>query len=150
MGDSETVVTEPSAVMDYTAAGYASTGYANSGSDVVPGPGDFNVDGTGSFAASTVAAQGGHTGNTYADSSSVAPEARAGMNISAENAAGGGYDSAVNGNVGTEVGVAVSVENGNAGEVLGVAAVEQQLVDGSGMVSQAPLLHVYVMVEVVM
>ncbi|KAJ6728950.1 PRE-MRNA-PROCESSING FACTOR 39 [Salix viminalis] len=131
MGDSETVVTEPSAVMDYTAAGYASTGYANSGSDVVPGPGDFNVDGTGSFAASTVAAQGGHTGNTYADSSSVAPEARAGMNISAENAAGGGYDSAVNGNVGTEVGVAASVENGNAGEVLGVAAVEQQLVDGS-------------------
>ncbi|KAI5599967.1 hypothetical protein POPTR_002G257100v4 [Populus trichocarpa] len=132
MGDSETVVTEPSAVMDYPAAGYASTGYADSGSVVVPGPGDFNVEGTGNFAASTVAAQGGHTGNTYgADSSSVVPEARVGMNSSAENAAAGGYDSAVNGNVGTEAGVAVSVENGNAGEVLGGAAAEQHFVDGS-------------------
>jgi pre-mRNA-processing factor 39 len=71
------------------------------------------------------------------------------MNSSAENAAAGGYDSAVNGNVGTEAGVAVSVENGNAGEVLGGAAAEQHFVDGSGMASLACLLSVYVMVEVV-
>ncbi|XP_011024481.1 PREDICTED: pre-mRNA-processing factor 39-like isoform X2 [Populus euphratica] len=132
MGDSETVVTEPSAVMDYPAAVYASTGYADSGSVVVPGPGDFNVEGTGNFAASTVAAQGGHTGNTYgADSSSGVPEAHVGINSSAENTAAGGYDSAVNGNIGTEAGVAVSAENGNAGEALGGAAPEQHFVDGS-------------------
>ncbi|KAJ6941550.1 pre-mRNA-processing factor 39 isoform X2 [Populus alba x Populus x berolinensis] len=148
MGDSETVVTEPSAVMDYPAAGYASTGYADSGSVVVPGPGDFNVEGTGNFAASTVAAQGGHTGNTYgADSSSVVPEARVGMNSSAENAAGGGYDSAVNGNVGTEAGVAVSVENGNAGEVLGGAAAEQHFVDGSVPETSAEEDHLWSIVK---
>lgn len=148
MGDSETVVTEPSAVMDYPAAGYASTGYADSGSVVVPGPGDFNVEGTGNFAASTVAAQGGHTGNTYgADSSSVVPEARVGMNSSAENTAAGGYDSAVNGNVGTEAGVAVSVENGNAGEVLGGAAAEQHFVDGSVPETSAEEDHLWSIVK---
>ncbi|KAG6787486.1 hypothetical protein POTOM_009126 [Populus tomentosa] len=148
MGDSETVVSEPSAVMDYPAAGYASTGYADSGSVVVPGPGDFNVEGTGNFAASTVAAQGGHTGNTYgADSSSVVPEARVGMNSSAENAAAGGYDSAVNGNVGTEAGVAVSVENGNAGEVLGGAAAEQHFVDGSVPETSAEEDHLWSIVK---
>ncbi|CAK7333903.1 unnamed protein product [Dovyalis caffra] len=153
MGDSETVVTEPSTVMDYTAAGYASSGYADAGANVVSGPGVFTAEGTGNFTVSTVAAQAAYTGNAYGtDSRSVVPEAHVeesygmeavvGMKSTTDNVAAAenasitpsqaaGYDSAVNGNINTEAGVAVSVENGNAGEVVGGAAAEQQFVDGS-------------------
>jgi pre-mRNA-processing factor 39 len=60
-----------------------------------------------------------------------------------------GYDSAVNGNIGAEAGVVVSVENGNAGEVVGGADAVQQFVDGSGMSSLPCLLYVYVLVEII-
>ncbi|XP_034891480.1 pre-mRNA-processing factor 39-1 isoform X2 [Populus alba] len=153
MGDSETVVTEPSAVMDYTAAGYTSTGYADAIANVVPGPGVYTAEGTGNFTASFVAAQAAYTGNAYGtDSTSVVldghveathgTEAVVGMDSTTNNAAvaenasiappqASGYDSAVNGNIGTEAGVVVSVENGNAGEVVGGADAVQQFVDGS-------------------
>ncbi|KAG6748931.1 hypothetical protein POTOM_048869 [Populus tomentosa] len=153
MGDSETVVTEPSAVMDYTAVGYTSTGYADAISNVVPGPGVYNAEGTGNFTTSFVAAQAAYTGNAYGtDSTSVVldghveathgTEAVVGMDSTTNNAAvaenasiappqASGYDSDVNGNIGTEAGVVVSVENGNAGEVVGGADAVQQFVDGS-------------------
>jgi pre-mRNA-processing factor 39 len=171
MGDSETVVTEPSAVMDYTAAGYPSTGYADAISNVVPGPGVYTAEGTGNFTASFVAAQAAYTGNAYGtDSTSVVldghveathgTEAVVGMDSTTNNAAvaenasiappqASGYDSAVNGNIGAEAGVVVSVENGNAGEVVGGADAVQQFVDGSGMSSLPCLLYVYVLVEII-
>ncbi|XP_061961590.1 pre-mRNA-processing factor 39-1-like isoform X2 [Populus nigra] len=153
MGDSETVVTEPSAVMDYTAAGYTSTGYTDAISNVVPGPGVYTAEGTGNFTASFVAAQAAYTGNAYGtDSTSVVldghveathgTEAVVEMDSTTNNAAvaenasiaptqASGYDSAVNGNIGAEAGVVVSVENGNAGEVVGGADAVHQFVDGS-------------------
>ncbi|KAF5459420.1 hypothetical protein F2P56_023368 [Juglans regia] len=51
MGDSETVVSEPSAMMDYT-----STGYSDASSNVVPNTGASPSEATGVFSASTAPA----------------------------------------------------------------------------------------------
>ncbi|XP_041006894.1 pre-mRNA-processing factor 39-like isoform X6 [Juglans microcarpa x Juglans regia] len=51
MGDSETVISEPSAMMDYT-----STGYSDASSNVVPNTGASPSEATGVFSASTAPA----------------------------------------------------------------------------------------------
>ncbi|KAF9669777.1 hypothetical protein SADUNF_Sadunf14G0142800 [Salix dunnii] len=155
MGDSETVVTEPPAVMNYTAAGYTSNGHADAISNIVPVPGVYIAEGTGNFTASFVAAQAAYTGNAYGtDSTYVVPdghveatygtEAVVGMDSTTNNAAvpenasfvspqAAGYDSAVDGNTSTEAGAVLSDENVNSGEDVGGADALQQFVDGSEM-----------------
>lgn len=75
MRDSETVVTEPPAVMIFTAAGYTSNGYADAISNIVPVPGVYIAEGAGNFTASFVAAQAAYTGNAYGtDSTYIVPD----------------------------------------------------------------------------
>ncbi|KAB5527884.1 hypothetical protein DKX38_021731 [Salix brachista] len=153
MGDSETVVTEPPAVMNCTAAGYTSNGYADAISNIVPVPGVYIAEGAGNFTASFVAAQAAYTGNAYGTDSTYivlvghveaayGTEAVVGTDSTINNAAvtenasfvspqAAGYDSAVDGNTSTEAGVVLSDENGNAGEVVGGGDAVQQFEDGS-------------------
>ncbi|KAJ6343093.1 hypothetical protein OIU76_004935 [Salix suchowensis] len=155
MGDSETVVTEPPAVMNCTARlAIPLMAMLMPFSNIVPVPGVYIAEGAGNFTASFVAAQAAYTGNAYGtDSTYIVPyghveaaygtEAVVGTGSTINNAAvaenasfvspqAAGYDSAVDGNTSTEAGVVLSDENGNAGEVVGGADAVQQFMDGSG------------------
>ncbi|KAJ6401612.1 hypothetical protein OIU84_016919 [Salix udensis] len=140
----ETVVTEPPAVMNCTAAGYTSNGYADAISNIVHVPSVYIAEGAGNFTASFVAALAAYTGNAYGtDSTYIVPDGHVEAAYGTEAVVGtcstinnatvaenasfvspqvAGYDSAVDGNTN---------ENGNAGEAVGGADAVQQFLDGS-------------------
>uniref|UniRef100_A0A2P2MLV3 Pre-mRNA-processing factor 39-like isoform X1 n=2 Tax=Rhizophora mucronata TaxID=61149 RepID=A0A2P2MLV3_RHIMU len=158
MGDSETIVTGTSTVMDYTSSGYTS---------VVSGDASLNVSDTGNVATSAVTAeagctvppaptiadvntygtdpyaviQGAHVDTAYeSDAKSVAGLSSIGKNILSNNATAApsqatDYNS-VNGNFGGGAGIVASLQNGNAVGFVDGAAAEQRFVDGSAMSSE--------------
>lgn len=157
MGDSETVVSETSAVMDYAPASYTSTGYADASSNVVPNTDASPSEATGDFAASAALGDANSTvpggsdlgdGNVYGtEPNSVMEEAHVNTTFETkpavsseeitdpENAATklsqvAGTNYSVNASVG-EVGN-LAVENGNASDNVGRVVDEQQF-DGFGM-----------------
>ena len=151
MGDSETVLSETSAVMGYTSGSYTSTGYVDVSSNVVPDTGAFSSEATGGIAASAAPADANptvpgdtepnpvmqevHVDTTFETKPAVGVANTIEKVTDPENAAtelsqSACNNSSVNGSVG-EAGY-LAVENGNASENLGRAADEQQF-DGFGM-----------------
>jgi pre-mRNA-processing factor 39 len=120
MADSETVVAATS-----TVAGYASAGYADPSSNMVPAPpGDVPADVTCSVP------DGSDLGNvTY--TSNLAVGASEGGEMQ-----GVVYNSSENGNIGSESGNVTSVQNGTASNIANAATPEQQFVDSSVISSE--------------
>ncbi|XP_062148038.1 pre-mRNA-processing factor 39-1 isoform X4 [Alnus glutinosa] len=151
MGDSETVVSETSAAMDYAPASYTSTGYADASSNVVPNTDASPSEATGDFAASASLADANSTvpggsdlgdGNVYGtEPNPVMQEAHVNTTFEPkppvssekvsdpESAAAklsqvAGTNYSVNASVGEAGNLAV--ENGNASDNVGRAVDEQQ------------------------
>ncbi|KDP26468.1 hypothetical protein JCGZ_17626 [Jatropha curcas] len=156
MGDSEMVVTETSTVTDYASAGYVSTGYGDTGSNLVPDSAVYTAEGTGAFAASADAAYSAAAAANFADANAYGAESNStvqgahvdatyeaktddGMGVASDNVGAtentsvmpsqaAAYDSSINGNIGGEAGSVTLAENGTAVDVAGEA---DSSVDGS-------------------
>ncbi|RDX61578.1 Pre-mRNA-processing factor 39, partial [Mucuna pruriens] len=156
MGDSEPVVTETSA-----AEGYASAGYADTGSNPVPDGGAAVDQSVGEAPQATSTYGFGYPnagdGNAYAgDPNSVLQQAQFNATVDSKQAAGvtdaneastglgntdaestlvSDYNSSVNGGVVSDVANAAGLENGNALENADGSADEKQLADGYAALS---------------
>ena len=154
MGDSETIVAQTSEFMRYTSAGYVSSGYADSSTNLIPHPGVFLSVITGDFKVTPIYAdmsdgnayvtdpnsiqQGNHVGEVDEAMVSVGVTDHSQNNAVSENSAMEtaevvSHDSSLNGSVAAVLDNAFSVENGNAVENTNEASEEQHFVDGSGM-----------------
>ena len=149
MGDSEAVVANSSAIMDYTSAAYNSTGSGVYPSESTgdptasgtPADGNYSAFGGGSNSAGQegqISAMydskpaGGSTDENAADVGNTAVDAFKTT----------GYNSSLNGNVVNEAGNVTIVENGDN---VGGASTTPEFVDGSGMFFSSCLLHASVM-----
>ncbi|KAF8388287.1 hypothetical protein HHK36_026953 [Tetracentron sinense] len=156
MGDSETVVAQTSAVMDYTSTDYTSLDYTDASSNAVPVVGTLAPEATEDSIASAIPTDVPYAvpdgsclgdGITYTtDPNSVVQEAPVisiyeakpvvGVTDTSENVVSQDYDSYVNGNGVIEVKnfpETVNGEIGNASNDAGGAAAEQQFGDGSAI-----------------
>ncbi|KAL4351329.1 hypothetical protein GQ457_06G028590 [Hibiscus cannabinus] len=137
MGDSEAVVTNSSAIMDYTSAASNSTG---SGAYPSEATGDLSASGApadGYYAASggdsNSAGQEGQISATYySKPAGVSTDENAADvgNVAADASKAAGHSS-LNGDVVHEAGNATTVENGNAFNNVGGASATPEFVDGS-------------------
>ncbi|XP_021893714.1 pre-mRNA-processing factor 39-like isoform X2 [Carica papaya] len=144
MGDSETVIAEASPVAAYSSVGYTSTAYGDANSNI-SNTISFSSEATADFTACAAPADATNTvasigeGNTYnLDHNSAFQEPYVGMEtpskpntenvVATEGAAmdsskAAGYESTVNGNIVSEMGNVMLIENGNATDNLtGVSA----------------------------
>ncbi|GMJ09042.1 hypothetical protein like AT1G04080 [Hibiscus trionum] len=137
MGDSEAVVTDSSAIMDYPSASSNSTG---SGAYPSEATGDLSASGAPAdvyYAASggdpNSADQEGQTNATYYNKPAgvSADENAAGVGNIAANASEAAGHSSLNGDVVHEAGNAATVENGNIFNNVGGASAAPEFVDGS-------------------
>lgn len=124
MGDGETVVTETSAVIDYSVAGYAS-GYVDAASNVYGSEGIGNTN----YAVPTAVDGNAYVQETHVDTSYGTKSV--GMGGTGENVVATGTP-AVNGNIASEATGVATVEDGSAVENVGGTAAEQHFADGSG------------------
>ncbi|GLT41307.1 hypothetical protein SLA2020_153820 [Shorea laevis] len=123
MGDSETVVAKTSAVMGYTSAGYAATGYADAASNAVPGAGSYSSEAAG------IPADVSYTApieeNAYSGDLSSAP------NESQPAADGNACGLALNGSVVSDAVNVGTVVRGNVLDNVSGASGASDFVDGS-------------------
>ncbi|XP_012483975.1 pre-mRNA-processing factor 39-1 isoform X1 [Gossypium raimondii] len=127
MGDSEAVVADSSAMMDYTSAAYNSAG---SGAYSSQATGDPTASGgypnsAGQEGQSSAMYDGKPAGGST-DETAVAVE-----NTAADASKAAGCNYPLNGNVINAAGNATTVENGNAFDNLGGASAAPEFVDGS-------------------
>ncbi|GKU86212.1 hypothetical protein SLEP1_g763 [Rubroshorea leprosula] len=138
-GDSETVVAKTSAVMGYTSAGYAATGYADAASNAVPGTVAYSSEAAG------IPADGSYTApieeNAYIGDLSSAPnESQPATDGNASGSAlnGSGVSDAVN--VGTVV-------SGNVLDNVSGASGASDFVDGSVLALSGEEEHLWSIVR---
>ncbi|XVF32328.1 hypothetical protein REPUB_Repub17cG0072300 [Reevesia pubescens] len=139
MGDSETVVADSSALMDYTSAAYNSTAPAAYPSEATGDP-----TASGAPADSTYAAAGGDHNSAGQEGQIIAlydskpagvsmdENAYAAGNTAEDASKAAGYNSSLNGNVINEAGNAIMVQNGNVFDNVGASAAPE-FVDGSAL-----------------
>ncbi|GLU07813.1 hypothetical protein SLE2022_247590 [Rubroshorea leprosula] len=132
MGDSEAA-----AVMDYTSAGYTSTGYAGADSNIVPGAGAYTSEAVGNPALADGSYIAPSEENAYSSDPNSAPsesKPAAGATNTDEHVATHGnaqYDSALNGSVVGDAGNVGTVANGNVLDNVSGASGASDFVDGS-------------------
>ncbi|XP_022728461.1 pre-mRNA-processing factor 39-like isoform X1 [Durio zibethinus] len=138
MGDSEAVVADSSAMMDYTSAAYNSTGSGAYPSEASGDPIVSSAPANGTYAAAGVdpnsAGQEGQISAMYDSKPAGGPtneNATAAGNTAANASKVAGYNSSLNGNVVNEAGNATTVENGNVFDNVGRASALAEFVDGS-------------------
>ncbi|XWS47036.1 hypothetical protein CRYUN_Cryun14cG0118800 [Craigia yunnanensis] len=138
MGDSEAVVADSSAMMDYTSAAYNSTG---SGAYPYEATGDPIASGAladGTYATSggdpNSAGQEGQISAIYESKpagGSTDKNAAVAGNTAADASKADGYSFSLNGNIFNEAGNVTTVENGNVFDNVGGASAAPEFVDGS-------------------